>query len=649
MNVPGSYRRDIDGLRAVAIAAVVAFHAFPGILPGGFVGVDVFFVISGFLITGIILRGVDDGTFSFAGFYARRIKRIFPALATVLAACLLFGYVALLPDEYEQLGKHAVWGAGFLSNFAFWQETGYFDNAAETKPLLHLWSLGVEEQFYLLWPLVLVMAARLGRPRALLVVCVIGAVSFAANVALVVDHPDAAFYSPITRFWELLVGSVLAFARLRLPPLHANAASLAGIGLIALAALAFDPSLRFPGWLATVPVAGAAFVILAGPDAVLNRLVLATPLAVGLGLVSYPLYLWHWPLLAFERIIGSAPPSLAARGAAVVAALGLAWLTYRWVERPIRHASPMVALRLAAAMAIVAGASGVVWAAGGLEQRSGVASTLASQRQLKRTPETDPQCLAFVGAAPLFPYCRLSDVGGATTVALIGDSHAHALFQGLAEELGARRINVVLLANSGCAPLIGATTGDTETERRLCAARVDQILGVLHDRPEIRDVYIAIRGEAYVVEQPRILHGAGDVGTLFTASLQATVSSLARAGRHLHFVADNPEVSFDPVVCIDRPFRAGQASCSVARADVEAAQRAYRGDIARIDGMTIVEALPALCDASRCPIVADDVLLYADGHHLSVAGGRRLAHAVVAASPPGSAASASPATPTPRR
>ncbi len=649
MNAPGAYRRDIDGLRAVAIAAVVAFHAFPRVLPGGFVGVDVFFVISGFLITGILLRGVDDGTFSFAGFYARRIKRIFPALATVLCACLLFGYIALLPAEYEQLGKHAVWGAGFLSNFAFWQETGYFDNAAETKPLLHLWSLGVEEQFYLLWPLVLLLAARLGRPRAFLVVCAIGALSYAANVALVAEHPDAAFYSPLTRFWELLVGSMLAFARSRLSPLLANGASMAGIGLIALAAIAFDPSLQFPGWLATIPVAGAALVIFAGPDAVLNRVVLAPPAAVGLGLVSYPLYLWHWPLLAFERIIGSAPPSLAARSAAVVTALGLAWLTYRWIELPIRRASPMIAVRLTAAMVIVAACSGVVWAAGGLEQRSGIAATLANQRQLKRTPETDPQCFAFVGATPSFPYCRLSDVGGAMTVALIGDSHAHALFQGLAEELNARRLNVVLLANSSCAPLVGATTGDTETERRRCAARIDQILRVVHERPEIRDVYIAIRGEAYIAEQPRILHGPGEVRALFQTSLQATVSALAREGRRLHFVADNPEVSFDPVACIDRPFRAGQASCSVARADVEAAQRAYRGDIARIEGMTIVEALPALCDATRCPIVADGVLLYADSHHLSVAGSRRLARAVVAASPPGSAASASPATPTPRR
>lgn len=649
MNVPGAYRRDIDGLRAVAIAAVVAFHAFPRVLPGGFVGVDVFFVISGCLITGIILRGVDDGTFSFAEFYARRIKRIFPALATVLCACLLFGYVALLPAEYAQLGKHALWGAGFLSNFAFWQETGYFDNAAETKPLLHLWSLGVEEQFYMLWPLVLVIATRLGRPRALLVVCAIGALSFAANVALVAEQPDAAFYSPVTRFWELLVGSVLALARPRLSPLLASGASIAGIGLIALATIAFDPSLQFPGWPATIPVAGAALVILAGPDAALNRVVLATPAAVGLGLVSYPLYLWHWPLLAFERIIGSAPPSLTARSAAVAAALGLAWLTYRWIELPIRRASPKVALRLATAMAIVAGCSGVVWAAGGLEQRSGIASTLANQRQLTRTPETDPQCVAFVGVTLLFPYCRLSDVGGATTVALIGDSHAHALFQGFAEELSARRMNLVLLANSGCAPLTGATTGDTEAERRQCAARIDQILRILHDRPEIRDVYIAIRGEAYIAEPARILHGPGDVRSLFTTSLQTTVSAFAREGRRLHFVADNPEVTFDPVACIDRPFRAGLANCSVARVDVETAQRTYRGDIAKIEGMTIVDALPALCDATLCPIVADGVLLYADSHHLSVAGSRRLARAVVAASPPDSAPSASPATPTPRR
>src|SRR5688572_242044 len=205
-----SYRPDVDGLRAVAVLAVLAFHAFPNVAPGGFAGVDVFFVISGFLISGIILGDLERGRFSFADFYWRRIRRIFPALVLVLAGCLGLGWLVLLPHEYAQLGKHVVAGAGFIANLAFWHEAGYFDSSAELKPLLHLWSLGVEEQYYLVWPLALFLFRRW--PRAMLGMIIgVGAVSFAANLWLVELRPNAAFYLPMTRFWELLVGSALAW------------------------------------------------------------------------------------------------------------------------------------------------------------------------------------------------------------------------------------------------------------------------------------------------------------------------------------------------------------------------------------------------------------------------------------------------------
>ncbi|MFA6121206.1 MAG: acyltransferase, partial [Sideroxydans sp.] len=200
------YRADIDGLRAIAILAVVGFHAFPTWVKGGFIGVDVFFVISGFLISTIIFGSLSRDAFSFAEFYARRIKRIFPALFLVLVASFVFGWFALLADEYKQLGKHIAGGAGFVSNFVLWGESGYFDNAAETKPLLHLWSLGIEEQFYFVWPLLLWFAWK-RRFNLLTIALVVAVVSFALNVFTVRSDPVAAFYSPLTRFWELMVGS----------------------------------------------------------------------------------------------------------------------------------------------------------------------------------------------------------------------------------------------------------------------------------------------------------------------------------------------------------------------------------------------------------------------------------------------------------
>lgn len=356
------YRPDIDGLRAIAVLSVVGFHAFPNWVKGGFIGVDVFFVISGFLISTIIFGSLERNAFSFIEFYGRRIRRIFPALLLVLIASFSFGWFALLANEYKQLGAHIAGGAGFVSNFVLWTESGYFDNAAETKPLLHLWSLGIEEQYYIVWPLLLWLAWKRG--LNLLSVAILAAVvSFALNVGDVKSHPVAAFYSPQTRFWELFIGSALAYIALykqdfvagpkrRLdawlgaviyarPPAEdggtlRNAQSLLGIALIAVGMLAINKASRFPGWWALLPTLGAALIISAGARAWFNRAVLRNPVLVWFGLISYPLYLWHWPVLAFARIAVGETPSSAVRTSAVVVSIALAWLTYRLIEKPIR-------------------------------------------------------------------------------------------------------------------------------------------------------------------------------------------------------------------------------------------------------------------------------------------------------------------------
>lgn len=205
-----NYRRDIDGIRALAVLAVVGYHAFPEMVPGGFVGVDVFFVISGYLITGIIQSDLTRHAFSLAGFYRRRIRRIFPALLVVLAFCLLAGQHLLLGSEFRQLGEHVLAGGGFASNFLLWRESGYFDTDSELKPLLHLWSLGIEEQFYILWPLLLLLAHRFGKARFVMT-AIIAATSIMLCLWLSYFSPDAAFYSPLSRAWELALGALLAF------------------------------------------------------------------------------------------------------------------------------------------------------------------------------------------------------------------------------------------------------------------------------------------------------------------------------------------------------------------------------------------------------------------------------------------------------
>lgn len=358
------YRPDIDGLRALAVVSVVGFHAFPEWRPlaGGFIGVDIFFVISGFLISTIIFEGLDKGTFRFTDFYARRIRRIFPALLLVLVACYAFGWFALLADEYSHLAKHIAAGAAFVSNIVLWKESGYFDAAAETKPLLHLWSLGIEEQFYIVWPLLLLAVAK-SRLRVLALVLAAAVVSFVLNLKGVGKDAVATFYAPQTRFWELLCGSLLAWLLLYRPePLAVFAdgarrklsvltrwrataprrdilpdlLSVAGAALLAIGFSRITKDTAFPGAWAGLPVLGTVLIILAGPEAWINRQVLSNRLAVWIGLLSFPLYLWHWPLLSFARIVESGPPATGLRIAAVVAALALAWLTYTVVERPLR-------------------------------------------------------------------------------------------------------------------------------------------------------------------------------------------------------------------------------------------------------------------------------------------------------------------------
>lgn len=362
------YRPDIDGLRALAVLAVVAFHAFPSRLKGGFIGVDIFFVISGYLISTIIFGNLDKGTFSFADFYARRVKRIFPALILVLLACLAFGWFVLLADEFQQLGKHIAGGAAFVSNLVLSNESGYFDNASDSKPLLHLWSLSIEEQFYFFWPLLLWLAHK-KRFNLFIVGLLIASVSFCLNIYLIRSDPTATFYYPQTRFWEMMAGSMLAWVTLYRPGLSAsgwskylvNAVSVLALSLIIYGFWHLDTHVGFPGKWALLPVTGAFLLIFAGPSALVNRTLLSNRLVIWFGLISYPLYLWHWPILSFGRIITNGPPPFLFKLFAILISILLAWLTVEFIEKPFRYGHQKVKLKIAFLCASVAllGAIGI--------------------------------------------------------------------------------------------------------------------------------------------------------------------------------------------------------------------------------------------------------------------------------------------------
>jgi peptidoglycan/LPS O-acetylase OafA/YrhL len=280
------YRPDIDGLRAVAVLSVIGFHAFPSLAQSGFIGVDIFFVISGFLISTIIFENLEAGTFSYIEFYARRVRRIAPALIVVLLTCLTYGWVVLLRDEFERLGKHVFAGTTFISNFLLWNEAGYFDATSDTKPLLHLWSLGIEEQFYIFWPLLLGIVWK-REMNFLMITVVVALSSFAFNIIEVHNDPVGAFYSPLTRVWELMVGGGLAYLKLHKPTvsnLYPHWQSAAGLMLLLVGFALIRPNTACPGVWALFPTMGAFLLISGGPTAWINHAVFANRAAVWVGL-----------------------------------------------------------------------------------------------------------------------------------------------------------------------------------------------------------------------------------------------------------------------------------------------------------------------------------------------------------------------------
>ncbi|WP_201782586.1 acyltransferase family protein [Pseudomonas sp. Leaf48] len=463
------YRPDIDGLRAIAVLSVVAFHAFPSLIQGGFVGVDVFFVISGFLISSIIFGSLEKNSFSFVDFYSRRVNRIFPALLLMLAATWAFGWFSLLADEYTQLGKHIAGGAAFVSNFVLLGESGYFDNSAETKLLLHLWSLGIEEQFYLVWPL-MVWAVWKARINALILIALVGGVSFTLNVMSVHTDPVATFYSPQTRFWELLVGSLLANVTLHKhhffpawrdtsSPTVRNIQSLAGLSLLVTAFALTTKNNQFPGWWALLPTIGAALIIAAGPFAWINKTVLSNRLLVWFGLISFPLYLWHWPLLTFARIMNSETPSAAIRLAAVIASVFLAWLTYRFVEKPIRYrVNPRRAVAMLSIALIGVGLAGYATLKfEGLPSRFPAdIEGIADFKYEFLTDARNPECWIGV-AAPYDGFAGkcLTEAGNKPGEGILiwGDSHAARLYPGIAAVIG-DKTKVLQATRSSCPPIL---------------------------------------------------------------------------------------------------------------------------------------------------------------------------------------------------
>ncbi len=634
------YRPDIDGLRAVAILLVLLFHAFPSLCPGGFTGVDVFFVISGYLITGIILRDLDRGRFSFLDFYARRFRRIVPALVVVLAAVFVAGRFLLLPNAFARLGLHIAAAATFTLNGVLFSEVGYFDAAAATKPLLHLWSLAVEEQYYLVWPLLLVLAQRLRTGRVWLFAGLFAA-SFIAMLA--VRTPFLAFYMLPFRFWELLLGGGLALAEQRGWRLRGRAGWVGGLALACLLLGAALPQAGRPWPNATtlLPTLGAALLIACGPTPWINRVLLGNRPAVLLGLISYPLYLWHWPLLVFARIRLGHEPSVALRLGLLVAATGLAWLTWRLVEtnvsrrlfarlarRPRNAASVATAL---ATLVLFLGGGAYVY---GMERVRPPIGDLRSDIGQENFSHFIGTYLRDASGCPRLEGIDCRSDGLPITHLLMGDSHAEQYMPGL---LGNRpELTGWLVATKPDCPagldldVWAIREGDVG-----CAAFNRQMLDYVRSTPSIRTVLLASLWGRYFQEihdgierfsSPRF---QGTPEAIYTQALAAMVRALLATGRHVVLIADNPGLPVDIDTCVRqalaRPDDRGPI-CAFSRAAYETRVASYHAMLARIaadnPGVRVYDGANGVCDATTCAAVLDGRALYRDWDHFSAYGSR---------------------------
>jgi peptidoglycan/LPS O-acetylase OafA/YrhL len=555
------YRADIDGLRAIAVLLVVGFHAFPSWFKGGFTGVDIFFVISGFLISSIIFNSLENNKFSFIEFYRRRIKRIFPSLLIMLIACFMFGWFTLLSDEFKQLNKHILGGAGFISNLVFWKESGYFDNAADTKPLLHLWSLGVEEQFYFFAPLFFWFAWK-KKVNLLVVTISIALLSFILNLMAVNGDSSASYYLPQNRFWEILLGAMLAYIMINKPKFvkkffHKNL-SWAGILFILSADLLITKENHFPGWWALIPTIGTLFIIAAGPEGWLNRNILANRLLVWIGLISYPLYLWHWPLLVFLRVLGSQTPTPAMRILAIILAIVLSWLTYIVVEKPLRNGGheKIKTVVLFLLMTLVGLAGFFFYLKNGDANRQVVKMNIDISKDSGLDGgdggKTIHECgITNIVDKKLFWECS-EDSRQKPKYALLGDSKAASLFGGLVRtSTEAGRWLIIGGTGPQGAPIPIISTNEIyKSHQILIRAAVDSI-------SENRDIEtVVLMTSTRGLFKLKTDYSIDDLSTnpnfdLVVEGLTNTIKEFISAGKKIIIVTDNPTLP-DPRDCLNR-------------------------------------------------------------------------------------------------
>lgn len=638
------YRPEVDGLRALAVIPVILFHAGFELFSGGFVGVDIFFVISGYLITTILLVEKSAGRFSIVGFYERRARRILPALFFVILACLPFAWLWMTPDELREFSQSIVAVTVFASNVLFWKSSGYFDASAEEKPLLHTWSLGVEEQYYLLFPLFLILTWRLGRKNQAWLILSMATISLALCEWAWRNHPMANFYLAPTRAWELLIGSLLAFAAFDRPLYQrvterlADALSFFGMLLVFWSIFYFDKTTPFPSLFALAPILGTALILgFSGAKTIAAKL-LSTKWVVAIGLISYSAYLWHQPLFAFARLRSTESPSLLVFLILSVAALLLAYLNWRYVEMPFRNRKKITR----GPIFILSATTSLIFMSIGLagELTEGFPSRLneAALSMLKTAkPSPKRSTCHTMGEDFLDPAKACVYFNNNVTWASLGDSHTIEPAYALAEQLALKGEGLVHLSFSACQPALLFNSKEPG-----CSRWLEQALKRVETDSHVKNVLVGFRYSSqlygdHAATYPRPPNyqlridklSAEDSRELYWASFEEILKRLKNSGKKVYVLAPIPELGRP----VQQNILAGQF-----RGDTSSnlgASRAYYDERNKFvlekfrtlhwdSHLALIDPTKVLCNEKTCLALLDGEAMYFDDDHLSLAGARRV-------------------------
>lgn len=624
------YRGEIDGLRALAVIPVILYHA--GIKPfgGGFVGVDVFFVISGYLITSIILNDLRAGSFSIVNFYERRARRILPALFLVMFSSLPFVWFWLSPEDMKAFSKGLIAVPLFVSNFLFWYQSGYFDIATEIKPLIHTWSLGIEEQFYLLFPLFLIMIWRWSAGKIIVALLTIFIASLSASQWGAYNYPDFAFYMLPTRAWELAMGAGVAFYYgqdniKQHESCLAQWGSLLGLSMIVLSVFLYNKDTPFPGVYALVPTIGAALIIVYATHRTWTGRLLGSKAVVGIGLISYSAYLWHQPIFAFARIRCHEAPTATLMLSLSAAVILVAYLSWRYIERPFRNRHKFTRRQVfwyAVIGSICLISLGILGRKANYFHKYRMS---AAQIKVLATAVGNPkkECQNIENRHELQPSEACEYFGKNITWAVFGDSHAGQLAYALASKLNIKGVGVKQLTNNGCEPSYGLPSPKSS-----CAEWTDAAVAYLDRSPAIKTVIVSYRlnaelfGVNHVKTYPDVPNNVPESSrAVIWQSYINLLQHFQRSGLRVVAVIQAPELR-KPVA--DLIFRASDRPDNIIGVPFEWWTRRNNFVFDRLfmipNGVVVVDPSILFCDSSNCLAVRGGTSLYIDDNHLSVAG-----------------------------